>query len=244
MSTGLALAAVLAALLTAGPAEGPTAGPTGVPSNGSAAVQARPLMPIPQGALLLDRVAAVVDREVITVSDVERAARIQLARRGGGADAARVPLGPDLMDAVLNLLIAEELVLQDGRRRGVVPDADEQTQRAAAAFRRQMGDEGALAFVQALHLTDTDWLEHLRREAQVELLLREQLRGVTVTDAEVVELVRKVPELLALPPEEGRRQARALLEQQASEKRTVEHMESLRLQASIRIPSQASRLRP
>lgn len=189
---------------------------------------------VPQ-PVLLDRVAAVVDREVITQSEVEHAARVQLLWRGAGPAALTLTLDAITRDTVLNLLIAKQLVLQDARRRGRTLDVDTATQVQAARFRRLFEDEAAYtAALHGLHLTEADWLEELRQDALVDALLLREGAAAAVAEDDVTAFLVAQKGADASP--ENRLTARGILLAQAREKAVLAHMERLRAQASIRVP--------
>jgi hypothetical protein len=131
--------------------------------------------------VLLDGVAAVVEREVITRSDVERAARVLLVRRGGTAGVS-APVDDGLRAAVLDLLVAEELVVLDGRRRHRWPDTDENAARLAASVRARFASEQEFqAFLRTSQVPESDFLEMMRRGARVEWLVEAEVRLARAT---------------------------------------------------------------
>jgi hypothetical protein len=79
---------------------------------------------VPQG-VLIDRVVAVIDKEVVTESEVRAEARLALAYRHGGS-AATAPLAPEFMDNFLwGYLTNQLLIAAQARRVGLeVPDED------------------------------------------------------------------------------------------------------------------------
>ncbi|MEW5854550.1 MAG: SurA N-terminal domain-containing protein [Myxococcota bacterium] len=189
------------------------------------------LSAVPEGAVLLDGVAAVVDREVITRSDVERSARLALLRRGGAAEGLRAPVDDGLRAAVLNLLIVEELVLLDGRRRQRFPETDEDVRRHATAVRARFASDAQFEeFLRATQLPEPEFMEMMRREARVDRLVGEQMAGATVTDDDVARLVAEHPELQG-HPDEARAAALHARRQQAA----FEYVEHLRKNANIRV---------
>lgn len=194
--------------------------------------------PVPPDAVLLDGVAAVVEREVITRSDVERAARLAMARKGG-IRGARTPPPDALRDAVLNQLIIEELVLLDARRSQKFPETDEQVALRAAAVRALFGtDEEFGAFLRLAQMTENEFLERMRREVRVGLILDEHAGAGTITDDEIALTLRQHPELRGDDGNAARLKARSLLQQQRASESRIAYIDGLRARTPIKIINQ------
>ncbi len=192
---------------------------------------------IPPQAVLMDGVAAVVDREIITRSDVDRAARIQLARSGGGAYAARAPLDDGLRAAVLNLLIVEELITLECRRKQRFPETDEavaaQAQKVKAAF---PSDAAFEEFLRTLSMPEGDFLDLMRREVRVDLALAQVIKAVpAVTDAELDAQAALDPKLKDILTQHGRKPARDALYRRRCEDRAFQHVETLKKQTAVKV---------
>jgi len=195
-------------------------------------------VPIPPEAVLLDGVAAVVEREVITRSDVERSARLALARKGGMV-AARMALDDALRDAVLNMLIVEELVLLDARRNQRFPETDEQVALQAARVRSLFKtDDDFTEFLKFAQLTENEFLERMRREVRVDLILAEHMGAAVITDEEIAEAVKAHPELRTDDANLTRLRARQHLQQQRANDSALAYISTLRARTSIKIIGQ------
>lgn len=190
----------------------------------------------PPGTVLLDGVAAQVERELILRSDVERSARLQLARAGGGLAAARVALDDKLLVAVLNLLIVEELVDLDCRRKQRYPETEaqvnEQAQKVKDAFQ---SDEEFQEFLRRMRMAEGDFQELMRREVRVNLLLSEQMRGAPVSDEELEHALAENAALKALAASQGKHKAREALVQRRAEDRAAEYVEALKRQTAVKV---------
>lgn len=194
----------------------------------------------PQG-VLLDGVAAVVEREVITRSEVDRAARISMVRHGAGLEAASATVDGGLMNAVLNMLVAEELVLQDGRRRRVAPEADDEVGRRAALFRARVGGDRAYQeFLRRTHSSEAEMQEVFRREARVDVLLSARMDAPVPLEDEVTALVRATPALQAMGATRARLHARDLLMQKARDEAAQRYIQELRAKTVLRFPPPAN----
>jgi hypothetical protein len=190
----------------------------------------------PQGGILLDAVAAVVDREVITRSDVERTARVSLARQGGRVAAARVELDHRLETAVLQQLVVEELVLLDARREQTYPETDQDVLIGAARIKSQFSSEGEfLEFLQAAQIPEADFMEMMRREARVGRRVAEHMDATPPTEAEVRQVVAEKAELRALPPKVAAEQARQYLLHMKQGESAATYVERLRERAHVRV---------
>jgi hypothetical protein len=90
---------------------------------------------------LIDGVAAVVERRVITTSEVEAEARLVLLERAGPEVALR-RLDPELVAAVLDTIVAQELLALEARRSGVVT-REVDIDKAVGSLRAKAGDAEA-----------------------------------------------------------------------------------------------------
>lgn len=192
-------------------------------------------VPIPPNAVLLDGVAAVVEREVITRSDVERSARLALARKGG-MQAARMQTDDALRDAILNMLVVEELVLLDARRNQRFPETDEQVALQAARVRALFrSDEEFHAFLTLAQMTENEFLERMRREVRVDLILAEHMASGPITDDEIAFVLQSRPDLRSDDVTMSRMRARAVIQQQRQNASAVAYIDALRARTAIKI---------
>jgi peptidyl-prolyl cis-trans isomerase SurA len=175
----------LAGLVAAG-ALGACRAPAGplppVPAgSGGVLVGAGQPPPIRDTQSVIDRVVAVVNGDVIMMSELQEA--IALSRRDGRAQ----PEGPDLERTVLNRLVDHRLQVQEARREKIEVTEDEMRARLDEFVKQNGGDRAKVeAQLQTQGLT---W-DALRRELRDQMLAqrvrgRRVVRRATVTEAEV-----------------------------------------------------------
>jgi peptidyl-prolyl cis-trans isomerase SurA len=135
------------------------------------------MLPVGARAFLIDRVAAVVNQEVITESEVDRAVRSEAQRRGiTGADALK-----SLRNEALESIIDRKLILSDARRFNIVDVTDKEVDDALAKVKARYPSEDA--FKRALAEEDMS-LDELREN------LAEQILAVKYVDRRVRFFVR------------------------------------------------------
>lgn len=143
---------------------------------------------VPSARVPVDGVAAVVERRVITVSEVDAEARLALLARAtpasGEPDLPTAPLDAKLKRAVLDTMVAHELLALEARRKGVVVREADVDAAVAAVRARFASAEVARAFFARFGIDE----ELLRGRARRDLLASAQLQGaladVKVTDEE------------------------------------------------------------
>ncbi len=136
----------------------------------------------------VDSVAAVVERRVITSSEVEAEARLAILLRAAPA-VADVDLSPAAVDdklrrAVLDTMVAHELLALEARRKGLVVREADVDAAVAGVRERFAGPLAARAFFARYGIDD----ELLRGRARRDLLATAQLQGalleIKVSDEE------------------------------------------------------------
>jgi peptidyl-prolyl cis-trans isomerase SurA len=173
---GLLVAGMLGACRTpAGPLPPVPAG------SGGVLVRAGEAPPVRDSQAVIDRVVAVVNGDVIMMSELQEA--IVLSRRDGRA----APEGAELERAVLNRLVDHRLQVQEAKREKIEVTEDELRTVLDDFVKRNGGEREKIeAQLQAQGVT---W-ESLRREMRDQLLAqrvrsRRVVRRATVTEAEV-----------------------------------------------------------
>lgn len=125
----------------------------------------------------MDSVAAVVERRVITLSEVEAEARLALLLRAEpGADQPELPrsaLDEQLRRAVLQTMVAHELLALEARRRGLVVREADVDAAVAQVKARFAGPEAARAWLSRAAIDE----ELLRGRARRDLLAAAHLQG-------------------------------------------------------------------
>lgn len=175
----------LAGLVVAG-ALGACKAPAGplppVPAgSGGVLVRAGEAPPIKDNQAVIDRVVAVVNGDVIMMSELQEA--IVLSRRDGRS----VPDGAELERTMLNRLVDHRLQVQEAKRDKVEVTDDELRAAVDDIVKRNGGDREK--FEAQLQVQGVTW-ESLRREMREQLLAqrvrsRRVVRRSTVTESEV-----------------------------------------------------------
>ncbi len=124
----------------------------------------------------VERVVAVVDREIITQSELVREARIGLALRGGPA-LATATLSQEVLAGMLEFLISRALVANQARRLDAPEASNEDVERAAGALRLRFASANAYRlFLHRYGITEAQVSDSLRAELYHRSALDERLR--------------------------------------------------------------------
>ncbi len=135
---------------------------------------------------LVDEVVAVVNRHVITRSEVWEEAVLVLVQRRGQAG-LRHRVTPAFMKKVLEMLINQRILLDEARRVGLPPVGEQERSRLLAGFRRSFADDEAYTrFLLAHDLSEDDVVEALVRHLRVERLKERKLRVMPAIDEAAV----------------------------------------------------------
>lgn len=186
----------------------------------------------PAAAELVDRIVAVIDRDVITLSEAEDARRVAEI----DSDGRSVSL-PEAVDA----LIETRLIEREVERFGAEPVPDELLTEARQRLRSRFDSEAS--FEEALEsrgLSEAALEELLRRQLTIHQYLEKRFRALTyVTEEEAEAFFRE--EILPELPEgsetlfsEHEEAVRRLLEERKFNDRVDEWLEELRSSAEIR----------
>jgi peptidyl-prolyl cis-trans isomerase SurA len=144
-------------------------------------VRAGEAPPVKDSQSVIDRVVAVVNDDVVMMSELQEA--IVVARRDGRS----LPDGPDLERTMLNRLVDNRLQIQEARRDKIEITDDELRGYVEDFVKRNGGDRDKLAA--QLQVQGVTW-DALRREMRDQLLAqrvvsRRVVRRATITEAEV-----------------------------------------------------------
>lgn len=182
-------------------------------------------------AELVDRIVAIIDRDVVTLSEAEQARSIGSARGGD-----EVPLV-----AVVERLIESRLVEREVERFTAEPVSSELVDRAFADVRERFDSESAFRQMLAKSgLTQDELRATLRRQLNVTAYLERRFRPLTfVTDEQVdayyrEELEPSIGGRPRPPLEEVSESIRRILEERAFNARVEEWIEGLKGRARIR----------
>lgn len=182
----------------------------------------------PSARVPLDGVAAVVERRVITTSEVEAEARLVLLEKAG-PDVALGPLDPRLLAAVLDTVVAQELLALEARRTGVaVREMD--IDKTVTAVRARLPDaDGARDFFARIGADEELLRSRARRDLGAQALLSRIFADVKVTDEEVTAALREHPE------QGGPAEARAALEKARRDAAFADLLRRIRQDVEVRL---------
>lgn len=184
------------------------------------------------GAELVDRIVAIIDQEVITLSEAEAAERIGRLRL---AD-------PLSLREVVDRLIERRLVAREVARFSPEPVPDSQLEAALLDVRESFASVSAFeSALEAYGLSEADLEEELREQLEVTRYLDKRFRALTyVSDAEVAayyedELLPQIPEGMPVPNRDDYvEEIRRILEERKFNDRVEQWIEELAARANIR----------
>lgn len=139
------------------------------------------------GGRVVDRVVAVIENQVLTLSELELEARVALVQRGG-VRAAEAPLDEQTLKGALELAINQRLLVAGADRLQAFPAERSEVEARLRIFRERFEEESALWAFLARHDADLEQLiAVLERGVRAERILdsRIRLRAQQVSEAEV-----------------------------------------------------------
>jgi hypothetical protein len=194
------------------------------------------LFALPASAVTVDRVAAVIDREVITVSEVSQMVEIRFfPRRGGQND-------DDYRRSVLENLIAEALRYRDVERFGAQDIAKDSIEsRLQEIVKRFPTAEDFNAALLHTELTADEVRALIKRQLQVEAYIQERFAPVVFIPNEDIETYYRTTwsqqrrqRGLAIPAlNEVREEIRALLRADRLQQEIEQWTSQLRVRANV-----------
>ncbi|MBN2493470.1 MAG: SurA N-terminal domain-containing protein [Deltaproteobacteria bacterium] len=142
--------------------------------------------------VLVDEVVAVVNKQVITHSEVREEALLILVERRGQAGLDR-EITPAFLAEVLDFLINQQVLLDEARRVELPPVSPDEVEQLLAGFRDRFSSREAYArFLLEHGLAESTISEVLMRHLRVERLKASKLRVVApVTDEAVRQYYEK-----------------------------------------------------
>jgi hypothetical protein len=135
---------------------------------------------------VIDRVVAIVEGQVLSLSELEFEARVALIQRGG-MQASEAPLDEETLRGALELAISQRLQVLGAERLQAYPVERAEVDARVATFRGKFPDEGAFETFLARHDTDVEQLTAvLERNLRAERILDSRIRlRAQVDEAEV-----------------------------------------------------------
>ena len=131
---------------------------------------------VPKGAVLVDRVVAVVDKQVVTQAELMTEARVALVQREGEG-AAEAALDDQALQAFVDYVVNQTLVAAQARRLGAVdvPAADVERQLQGFIGRFQSVD-GYRAFLRRFDLSEDGLRNILARDLRNARFIADRMR--------------------------------------------------------------------
>jgi peptidyl-prolyl cis-trans isomerase SurA len=150
------------------------------------------VMLAPGQDVLVDDVVAVVNRHVITRSEIRQEAALVLVEQGGARSLER-EITPEFLVKVMELLINQRVLLDEAQKVGVSQVSEEQRERLLMHFRRRFTDQEVYArFLYAHDISEDEIGDILVRHLRVERLKERKLRVMPeVTPEEVRQYYEK-----------------------------------------------------
>lgn len=182
------------------------------------------------GAVLIDRIVAVVNREIITQSDLDLAAQSPGMTRLERGQVIPDEDRPFYQKAILSLIIEEKLILQEARRKGIRV-SDSELDFALSDIERQNKLPDRAALKSAVAQENIAWDQYVgdleNRLIALKLINREVASNMVLNDAEVQAYYQDHPERFKLS---DRIRLRQILFR-VPEASTAAQIEELRLKA-------------
>jgi hypothetical protein len=185
---------------------------------------------------LVDGVAAVVGRRVITRTDVETEGRVVLVNRGG-MKGLEQPIDDAYKKSVLEYMVVQELLVQEARRVHGVVIPESEVDKAVAVFRARFPNSEAFrAFLTSVASDEEAVRTIVRRDLTVQALLSRVLVVGTPTGDDVRRWLEKNPGFLDGAAEDTRlRAAEDALVRAAREERFERYVEELKGRTEVRV---------
>ena len=177
-------------------------------------------------AIMTDRILAVVNNEVIALSDVQKYREVFLEKRGAAeADA-------------LNALIDQALLSAEARKLEILPPSDDEVARAYKKLRLRFGRPETFELLKSrLSLTDDEIERQLKHQLMIHKLVEQRINFfVFVAPEEIEAYDQEHPgEFKNQTPESIRKAIQEILTAKKSESKLTDYLGRLRAKADIRI---------
>jgi hypothetical protein len=177
-------------------------------------------------AILADRIMAVVNNEVIALSDVQKYREVFVEKRGTDDS------------AVLNDLIDQKLLLAEAKKLEIPPPSDEEVDRAYKKLQLRFGSPETFDLLKArLSLTDAELERQLKLKLTVDKLIEQRIQSFVFINPEEIDsyLQEHGEEYKNEKPEDARKAIQDLLIAEKTDSKLKDHLNRLRAAANIRI---------
>ena len=184
------------------------------------------LFPSPAPASVADRILAVVNREVIALSDAQKYREVFLEKRDA-----------DDADA-LKELIDQALLLAEARKLEILPPSDDEIARVYKKLRLRFGRPETFDLLKTrLALTDDEIEEQIKRQLLIHKLIEQRIHFfVFVTPEEIEAYYQDHPgEFKNQTPEEARKAIQEIRTAEKAQLKLKDYLDRLRAKANIRI---------
>ena len=184
------------------------------------------LFPSPAPASVADRILAVVNREVIALSDAQKYREVFLEKRDADDSAA------------LKELIDQALLLAEARKLEILPPSDDEIARVYKKLRLRFGRPETFDLLKTrLALTDDEIEEQIKRQLLIHKLIEQRIHFfVFVTPEEIEAYYQDHPgEFKNQTPEEARKAIQEIRTAEKAQLKLKDYLDRLRAKANIRI---------
>lgn len=185
---------------------------------------------------LVDGVAAVVGRRVITRTDVDTEGRVVLVNRAG-MKGLEQPIDDAFRRSVLDYMVVQELLVQEAQRVHGVVIPESEVDKGLAAFKGRFGDDDAFrAFLGSVGADEEGVRTIVRRDLTVQALLSRVLVAKTPEDDEIRRwLEGSTPFLPGAAQETRVRAAKDAIVREQREQLFVAYVEELKGRTEVRV---------
>lgn len=189
--------------------------------------------PLTTAAVIIDKIAAIVNEDVITQSELDAMEKLDLRLSG-------LPR----RDSILQERIDHHLALQQLKTQPPVLLSDEELQSAFNSFEiRRGGDEQLMVFLTSIGMNREDLIQEIRNQLSVRKFIRDRFRpfvNITIEDAEdyYEKVYKPAGEMLAkdVPPfAEVFGEIQNLMVESKVQDHLAEWLQNLRKQARINV---------
>jgi hypothetical protein len=183
-----------------------------------------------------DRVVAVINRQVVTLSELQFEARLALLQ-AGGPEALLTPLDGPLLRSTLEYVIGQRLQVAEAEKLQAFVVEPQEVDAAVQALQRRAGGEPALRDILSRSDMEPDALAAVvARRIRAERALDGKLRlKAQVSDAEVRRAWETRPDVRARPFEDVRAELRDRLIRERYRELAAAELQRLRRAADVRV---------